>query len=52
MREEILGTDLRDFHAFADVLEHMRRHAHCCALGGSRLEQHAQAQGWEIKKVL
>jgi Zn-dependent M16 (insulinase) family peptidase len=52
MREEILGTTLQDFHAFADVLEQVRRHAHCCALGGVRLEDHARKQGWEIRKIL
>ena len=52
MREEILGTSLRDFHTFADIMEQMRSHAHCCALGGSRLEQYAQEQGWTIKKIL
>ena len=52
MRDEILSTRLQDFHAFADVLDHMRRHAHCCALGGNQLEQYAQAQGWEVKKIL
>ncbi|MDR2695796.1 MAG: peptidase M16, partial [Deltaproteobacteria bacterium] len=52
MREEILGTGLRDFHAFADVLEEARRHAHCCALGGDRLEQYAGEQGWQVKRIL
>jgi len=52
MRDEILGTRLQDFHAFADVFDHMRRHAHCCALGGNQLEQYAQEQGWKVKKVL
>ena len=52
MRDEILGTTLKDFHAFADVLEQVRRHAHCCALGGNQLDQYAQKQGWEIKRML
>jgi Zn-dependent M16 (insulinase) family peptidase len=52
MREEILGTSLKDFHAFADVLEPLRHHAHCCALGGNRLEDCAREQNWEIKKLL
>ena len=52
MREEILGTGLNDFRAFADVLEQVRLHAHCCAIGGSRLEQHAREQGWEVTKLL
>jgi Zn-dependent M16 (insulinase) family peptidase len=52
MREEILGTSLQDFHAFADVLDKVRSHAHCCALGGNQLEEYARGQGWEIKKIL
>ena len=52
MREEILGTSLQDFHAFADVLDTIRSHAHCCALGGNQLEEYARGQGWEIKKIL
>jgi Zn-dependent M16 (insulinase) family peptidase len=52
MRDEILGTTLQDFHAFADILDQMSPSAHCCALGGNQLDQYAQAQGWEIKKIL
>jgi len=52
MRDEIMGTSLHDFHAFADILDQAIRHAHCCALGGSQLERYAQDQGWEIKKIL
>ncbi|MCL2123098.1 MAG: insulinase family protein [Desulfovibrionaceae bacterium] len=52
MRDEILGTTLKDFHAFADVLDQMRPHAHRCALGGKHLDQYAKKQGWEIKNIL
>jgi Zn-dependent M16 (insulinase) family peptidase len=52
MREEILSTRLQDFHAFADILDHVRRHAHCCALGGNQLEHYAGEQGWDVKKIL
>ena len=52
MREEILGTTLKDFHAFADVLDQMRRNARCCALGGKQLENYARDQAWAIKKIL
>ncbi|MDR0239342.1 MAG: insulinase family protein, partial [Deltaproteobacteria bacterium] len=52
MRDEILGTTLKDFHAFADILEQARAQAHCCALGGNQLEHHARTHAWKIKKLL
>jgi Zn-dependent M16 (insulinase) family peptidase len=52
MREEILGTRLQDFHAFAEVLDQARRNAHCCALGGNQLEEYARDQDWKITKIL
>lgn len=52
MREEILGTTLRDFRAFADVLAQAGRHGHICALGGAQLEKTAREKNWEIKKLM
>jgi Zn-dependent M16 (insulinase) family peptidase len=52
MREEILGTRLQDFHAFAEILDQARRNAHCCALGGNQLEEYARDQDWKITKIL
>jgi Zn-dependent M16 (insulinase) family peptidase len=52
MREEILGTRLQDFHAFAEVLDKARHNAHYCALGGNQLEEYARGQDWKITKIL
>jgi Zn-dependent M16 (insulinase) family peptidase len=52
MRDEILGTSLKHFHAFAEIMDHIRGQAHSCALGGNQLEHYAKEQGWEIKKIL
>jgi len=52
MRDEILGTSLKDFQAFADLLDQARVYAHSCALGGNQLDQYARDHGWEVKKLL
>ena len=51
-REEVLGTSLADFHAFAPYLQKLIDNGNPAALGGNAVSEYAAAQGWEIIKVL
>ena len=52
IREEALGTTLKDFHDFAPWLARVLTKATPCALGGSDVEKAANAAGWTLKKLL
>ncbi len=52
MREQILGTTLKDFRAFADVLDAVKQRGQCCALGGAKLEEYAESNDWTVTKLL
>lgn len=52
MREEILGTTVKDFHAFAEVLAQAARHSAICVLGGSAVEAAARQEGWTVRTLL
>lgn len=53
-REEILSTELGDFHAFGEILEGARQRARVVVLGSEQALQEANAQGQPlvIEKVL
>lgn len=52
IREEALGTTLKDFHDFAPWLARVLAKATPCALGGADVEKAANAAGWTLKKLL
>ena len=52
VREEVLQTSLEDFHNFAPYLQKALDAGVCMALGGAAVQNHAQAAGWDILKLL
>jgi Zn-dependent M16 (insulinase) family peptidase len=55
-RDEVLGTTLADFHAFADVLDAVRKHGNVVAVTSPEKAELANAErpGFfdEIKRIL
>lgn len=52
MRDEILSTTAKDFHAFAEVMAEASRVGAICVLGGNAAEAAATEQGWAVQKLL
>ena len=52
IREEMLGTGLRDFHDFAPHLDHALQGAFPCVLGGADAAAVAAGEGWTETAVL
>lgn len=51
-RDEMLGTTVDDFHAFADVLDAVAENGAICVLGGGGAAQAAAEHGWPLEQLV